>query len=320
MRACLKGLRFEGTERRRTVIAYILYQLEKHTVVSMKKKDERSQKNMSSPENIQSTNDENMIPLSKHKQVCKRLLLLFIVVIIITVVFSSTYLIISNTFSTNEIVDDYFSMMYDTVYYPETKDDIDEIILTASSISDPYQRLDVIGQWVCKDFIDFVQLSIDSDPYHVQRIGSYHYDTEGRVRAISDEFCGDPYWIAYHRFGGCGELGYLFAYIARESGFETRIVRAEYEECLNNHVWLEIKINDEWMYVDPTMYWCSEYYQTSYEWIMPVNEWAVWDNILLGIWDDETGEEVSQHYPLSRQAVWWEKVWRIPIRNYLGLL
>lgn len=198
-------------------------------------------------------------------------------------------------------------MKYDTVYYPETKDDVEDIISTASSISDPYQKLETIGEWVCEDFIDYVELNTELNPYPRQNIGTYVYNSEGRVRATAGEYHGDPYWIAYHRFGGCGELGYLFAHVARESGLETRIVRADYADKLNNHVWLEIKINDEWMYVDPTMYWCSEYYQKSYEWIMPMSEWWVWNEPLIGVWDSETGEEVTHHYPLATEASEWKK-------------
>lgn len=288
----------------------------------MEKKEKRNQKSSHSPEIILSPNGEKMVSLAEYNRVWKYLLILAIIGIIITAAGLWVYHcneIYNITVSANEKVDDYFSMKYETVYYPETKDDIEEIISTASAISDPYQRLDTIGAWVCEDFIDYVEMDTPLTPYPTDDIGTYVYDSEGRVRAVSGEYHGDPYWIAYHRFGGCGELGYLFAHIARESGLETRIMKAEYTEKRNNHVWLEIKIDDEWIYVDPTLYWCSEYYQKPFDWILPREEWGIWDERLLGIWDIESEEEMSSHYPLSNQSTIFEKSIRIPLRKYFGI-
>lgn len=201
--------------------------------------------------------------------------------------------------------------MYETTYYPESSIEIEKIVDNVSLINDSYQKLDAIGQWVTYDFIDYVHINIIDyvhinifedakiDYYNLFGYTCYKCD---RVRAPPYKYHGDPYWIAYHRFGGCGELAHLYCYVANLSGFETRVVLADYSEG-NNHAWVELELNDELMYVDPTSYWCNVHNNTTAnEWIMPAKDWNVWDAGLDSIVYEDTKEDVSDHYPLANMT------------------
>jgi hypothetical protein len=65
----------------------------------------------------------------------------------------------------------------------------------------------------------------------------------------------DPYFVAYFKAGACAESAALLNFYATRSGFESRIVGTHAED----HQWDEIKIKDEWVQVDPTIYY---YYYT----------------------------------------------------------
>ena len=85
----------------------------------------------------------------------------------------------------------------------------------------------------------------------------YVYDDPSKKIRIESRgiFDNDPYFITYFKTGACGESAALFNYLANTSGFESRIVGTSAED----HQWDEIKINNNWVQVDPTIYY---YYYT----------------------------------------------------------
>jgi len=58
----------------------------------------------------------------------------------------------------------------------------------------------------------------------------------------------DGKWIITSRFGACGEYSRVFLYMADSIGINVRRVHANGED----HLWNEVKINNNWMPVDPT--------------------------------------------------------------------
>lgn len=74
-----------------------------------------------------------------------------------------------------------------------------------------------------------------------------------RIRAVNSLFSNDPYWIAYYKVGGCGELAHLFVEVCNRAGIEARVVGTRGED----HFWAEVKIDGEWKHADPTVYYWS---------------------------------------------------------------
>jgi hypothetical protein len=64
-------------------------------------------------------------------------------------------------------------------------------------------------------------------------------------------FHNDPYFIIFYKTGACMESATIFNFIANKSGFESRTVGTKAED----HQWNEIKIENTWVHVDPTIYY-----------------------------------------------------------------
>jgi hypothetical protein len=206
-----------------------------------------------------------------------------------------------------EASDAYYDAYYTTIYESEIKPnaiiDIQQILNNISNISDPYQKLEAIAKWEVDPFFNVYREIRDNESYVYNLRGKYLCDDEGRVRALGGaKYNNDPYWIAEQRFGACGELAYLFSYIANQSGFETKVVLAN--QVINeknpngysNHAWVEVKIDDEWNYYDPTNYY-NNYPNISYplQWSGPLAARDLWN------WDvmriiDEYGNDVHEQY------------------------
>ncbi|MEA5037685.1 hypothetical protein SDC9_50888 [bioreactor metagenome] len=219
----------------------------------------------------------------------------------------------------NEQLDNYFTTQYQEVYYPKGEENINLIINETRNITDPIDKLTAIADWEIDGFVNFLQYQRWNTSYnHTRKLGSnYLYDDEGRIRAESGPYQNDPYWIAYHKIGACGELGALFAYVANQSGFETRLVFTIYADLSNNHAWVEVKVNDEWMYFDPTVYWDNH----NNKWNLTstdkcygsLDEQKVWEAKVLGIYDTENCQDIcKERYENVDQIKWWE------INTYLG--
>ncbi|WP_231476871.1 transglutaminase domain-containing protein, partial [Methanoculleus sp. MH98A] len=111
-------------------------------------------------------------------------------------------------------------------------------------------------------------------------------------------FNENSHFIAYYKTGACEELAILFNKTTSEAGFKSRIVRTTAED----HAWNEVYIDDQWVHVDPTLYY---HYSTgeypSYEGIWYDHPSAYselgwhggYSKILV---DDGTKEDVSSRY------------------------
>jgi len=77
------------------------------------------------------------------------------------------------------------------------------------------------------------------------------FDDPQKIRIRSPIFSLDPYLIAYFKTGACGESASLFNFYANKLGIESRIVGTRAED----HQWNEVKINNSWIQVDPTIYY-----------------------------------------------------------------
>ena len=201
-------------------------------------------------------------------------------------------------------IEDYLSTQYTNEYYPTAEAEIQKILLTAANISDPIEKLTTIAAWEIEDFVDTVEYNKWNESYNGTRALSnkYYYDENGKIRVFSGKYQNDPHWIAYHKIGACGELAALFAYVANRSGFETRNVSADYAKTLQNHAWVEVKVNGEWMYFDPTIYWNNYNNEINFvlsdKWYGTLDEQNVWNTPVLGVYDQETKKSVGmERYP-----------------------
>ena len=201
-------------------------------------------------------------------------------------------------------IEDYLSTQYTNEYYPTAEAEIQKILLTAANISDPIEKLTTIAAWEIEDFVDTVEYNKWNESYNGTRALSnkYYYDENGKIRVFSGKYQNDPHWIAYHKIGACGELAALFAYVANRSGFETRQVFTLYAESNSNHAWVEVKVNGEWMYFDPTIYWNNYNNEINFvlsdKWYGTLDEQNVWNTPVLGVYDQETKKSVGmERYP-----------------------
>ena len=201
-------------------------------------------------------------------------------------------------------IEDYLSTQYTNEYYPTAEAEIQKILLTAANISDPIEKLTTIAAWEIEDFVDIVEYDKWNESYNGTRdlSNKYCYDENGKIRVHSGMYQNDPHWIAYHKIGACGELAALFAYVANRSGFETRQVFTLYAESNSNHAWVEVKVNGEWMYFDPTIYWNNYNNEINFvlsdKWYGTLDEQNVWNTPVLGVYDQETKKSVGmERYP-----------------------
>lgn len=227
-------------------------------------------------------------------------------------------------------IEDYLSTQYTNEYYPTAEAEIQKILLTAANISDPIEKLTTIAAWEIEDFVDTVEYNKWNESYNGMWVLSnkYCYDENGKIRVFSGKYQNDPHWIAYHKIGACGELAALFAYVANRSGFETRNVSADYAKTLQNHAWVEVKVNGEWMYFDPTIYWNNYNNEInlvlSDKWYGTLDEQNLWGVLALNVYDPETGKDVCvERYPnidhVDNPVMWWYYAISRKITPYLDL-
>lgn len=199
----------------------------------------------------------------------------------------------------NQQVEDYFATVYNVTYFPSASEQISSILSVTNNISDPHKKLQAIADWEIAGFYNLREAANNNSlNYNTSRIGAYVYDDAGRIRANPGaQFIMDPYWITYQRYGACGELAYLFAYVANESGFETKVVSARYVGG-GNHAWVEVNMSSGLMYYDPTMYYDYRSYEDkdSIIWFGSLTNQTVWDIPLIDILDND-GNDVINRYP-----------------------
>ncbi|HJJ54342.1 MAG TPA: transglutaminase domain-containing protein [Methanocorpusculum sp.] len=208
--------------------------------------------------------------------------------------------------SYNQQVDDYFAVAYNATYYPNASEQISSILAITNNISDPHKKLQAIATWEIPGYFNIWEATHNKNlNYTTKAIGQYTYDDAGRVRAIfGAKFINDPYWITYHRYGACGELAYLFAYVANESGFETEVVSANYVG-FGNHAWVEVNMSSGPMYYDPTWYYdcrsCED--KDSIMWFGPLENQSVWDRQLINILDENKNNVIGRYPSVNNTSL-----------------
>jgi hypothetical protein len=161
------------------------------------------------------------------------------------------------------LLNDYMSDRYTSVIYPQEKVRIDAELEKIRQIPDPEAKMDEIFVWEMKDWVSpndnlsaFIcpnnactYLYLGSDHDRVR--ASPYYDGILYPQKNPDGvlYADDPYWIAYNRVGECREYSVLFAFMAQESGIDTRLVRTY------SHQWTEVELANGSYYYDP---WCAD--------------------------------------------------------------
>ncbi|WP_083523389.1 transglutaminase domain-containing protein [Methanofollis ethanolicus] len=206
---------------------------------------------------------------------------------------------------TSLALDEYFSVIYKTTIQPHGEQEIEQIVARVRNISDTSEKLDAIAAWETENFTEIYweksrenNLSIKiMDP----PIGRWVYESTGKIRPMNNPYANDPAWIAYYRFGACGELAHLFADVANRSGYETRVVVAILKNPPGNHAWAEIKIGDEWEYYDPTVY--GEYHYLGKQafhgrWFNKIENYDIFQpERVAGVYFVDDGVDTGSRYP-----------------------
>jgi hypothetical protein len=184
-------------------------------------------------------------------------------------------------------------------------------------ISNITEKFDRIAEWEMQNF---------TDPYWEKYLGhdigtkslnppvnTYIYENNGKIRALASllvptPFANDPDWIQYNRFGACGEKAALFSNVTNRSGYPTRIVMVTTGFWFygipiqqDNHAWVEININNEWYFFDPTVY--GEYHVLNISgyknrWFGKPSDYNVFSpDQILSVVQVDTQQDIGQRYP-----------------------
>ena len=114
-----------------------------------------------------------------------------------------------------------------------------------------YEKISAVLEWFDPDrenLYNSYYLTHSEDPWYRFLDGYVIYTLKPPyicVRCYEDV---DPRWLLTSRCGSCGEYSRLFMVMVDALGYDVKRVHAEGED----HVWNEIKIDDEWIPVDPT--------------------------------------------------------------------
>jgi len=156
----------------------------------------------------------------------------------------------------------YMNARYAQEMYPQANRSITLELEKIRNIKDPEARLDEIFVWemngwvrpnsnlsavVCPNAACTYELLADD---HDRVMAGPYYDGILFPQKNPDGimFADDPYWIAYNKVGECREYATLFAFMARESGIESHLVRT------SSHKWVEVELANGSYYYDP---WCA---------------------------------------------------------------
>ncbi len=86
---------------------------------------------------------------------------------------------------------------------------------------------------------------------------------ERNIKTVTVRYFGDnPQIISYYMSGGCQELAVLFNEVANRVGIDSRVVGTGTED----HAWDEVKIDNQWIPVDPTIYYNNIHYNMNISW------------------------------------------------------
>lgn len=190
--------------------------------------------------------------------------------------------------------------------YPATKEqseaEIDRFIGGLDQNHSSHEKVEKIMGFVVKDYFQTynVKPTLCLDPlgrFIIYGELSSNLSDRPHIRLSSILFAGNPHFITYYKTGACGELAVLFNKTASEAGFKSRIVRTTAED----HAWNEVYVDDQWVHVDPTLYY---HYSTgeypSYEgiWYNYPSAYSElnWHGGYSKIFVDGTKEDVSSRY------------------------
>ncbi|SCL74586.1 Transglutaminase-like superfamily protein [Methanoculleus chikugoensis] len=167
-----------------------------------------------------------------------------------------------------ETLDDFFNLSYTSKIRPEGEKEIDSIVNEVSGIPNERMKLQKLAEWTIDNFTGvYFEESWETKLWHNEyatspaynhkyigdNLNGYGYDKDGNIRARSTtQFWKDPYWIAYMKTGACEDVAVLFYELANQSGFESRLVCSPASDL--GHMWVEVKVNDEWLYADCACY------------------------------------------------------------------
>jgi hypothetical protein len=153
----------------------------------------------------------------------------------------------------------YIAPYYFVVVKPAGEGEINQILEKVQSLNTTEERVSAISNWEEQNFTNIYgispNISLDFGWYPFLGSGRYpvylNFSNQQplKIRAFISPFTNDPYWISYFHSGACGELSELFHFVTNKSQIESRIVSTKGED----HAWVEIKVNDTWMYFDPTL-------------------------------------------------------------------
>jgi hypothetical protein len=148
--------------------------------------------------------------------------------------------------------------------YPKGKEIVLSEIAIIKQKQDFNEKLDEIfrwetsdwhnPQWEPNDFYIFNNsqnyVSYKHNPNKLRAILQYEFSFFRQQNPYGIFYGDDPYWLAFNKVGCCRELANLFSFMAQQSDIESRTVSS----LFGQHRWVEVKINEEWMYYDP---WCA---------------------------------------------------------------
>jgi hypothetical protein len=153
----------------------------------------------------------------------------------------------------------YIIPYYFAVIKPAGESEINQILDRVQLMNSTEEKVYAISDWEEQNFTNIYgikpNVSLDFGAFLLYGGGRYpvYINTSNqqpvKIRALLSPFMNDPYWITYFHSGACGELAELFHHITNRSNIESRIVQTKGED----HGWVEVKINNEWFYFDPTL-------------------------------------------------------------------
>ncbi|MDO9035197.1 MAG: transglutaminase domain-containing protein [Methanoregula sp.] len=206
-------------------------------------------------------------------KIIRLIITLLIVVIIIYIILSNPYFLVGTPYCLfictnpnfeNNIIQPnlFFEQQYISEIFPKGNEIISKEITKIQKIPDTESKLDEIFRWEMNDWhnpnwelgsFDNYNNSLNYFSYKKNvtkiRANDFFDFRFYRQQTPNGKFYGDdPYWIAFNKVGACRELSNLFAYMAQQSGIQSRTVQTI------NHQWVEVKVNGEWKYYDP---WCA---------------------------------------------------------------
>lgn len=145
-----------------------------------------------------------------------------------------------------------FNYFYIVEMNPKIDQEISSFIDNLSQTTDQRAKVKEITNYVMKDY--YQTYGSNSNPF-LSFSWAWFYQIFGDIKNPRIKsyllFSNDPYFISYYKTGACMEAATLFNFTANKSGFESRIVGTKAED----HQWNEIKINNTWIQVDPTIYY-----------------------------------------------------------------